>query len=178
VDGDLVALDIADGSEGWRTEFDAPAETTPTVDDGTVYVTDTAGTLHAHAVDDGAEQWTVQVEEPGRGTAAAVVADELYVGTDAALHALTTGGERRWQVSLAQATTPVVDTEAVYVGERGYESSNVFAFDREAGDERWRHYTNEKAISDYVQSGLRGPPTLVEGGLYAVAADGIHALGR
>lgn len=49
VDGDLVALDAADGSETWRTAFDAPAETTPSVAHGTAYVTDAAGTLHAVA---------------------------------------------------------------------------------------------------------------------------------
>jgi outer membrane protein assembly factor BamB len=178
VDGELIALDTADGTEVWRAGFDAPAETTPTVADGTVYVTDTDGTLHAVATTDGTERWTRDLGEPERGTAAAVVADELYVGTTSALHALTTDGERRWEFSLANATTPTVGTRAVYVGERGFEDRTVFAVDRIEGNERWQHETEEKGISDTIQAGVRGPPTLVERGVYVVAADGIRAFGR
>lgn len=178
VDGDLVALDVTDGSERWRVTFDAPAETTPTTADGMVYVTDTTGTLHAVSAADGTEQWAADVGEPVRGTAAAVADDEVYVGTESGLVALTTGGSDRWQFSLSRATSPTVGTDAVYVGGQGFESPSAFALDRETGKRRWRYATAEKAISDYVQAGVRGPPTLVEGGVYVVAADGMHALGR
>lgn len=178
VDGDLVVLDTADGEERWRAAFDAPAETTPTVADGTVYVTDTDGTLHAVAAADGTERWTADVGEPDRGTAAAVVDDEVYVGTGSGLHALTAGGETRWTFDATQAMTPTVDTDAVYVGEGGFEDRAVFAVDREDGTERWRHETDEQGISDTIQAGIRGPPTLVEGGVYVVAADGMRAFGR
>jgi outer membrane protein assembly factor BamB len=177
-DGDLVALGAADGSEVWRTALDASAETTPSVADETVYATDTAGTLHAVAAADGAERWTIEVGEPKRGAAVAVADDEVYVGTDSGLHAVTTGGERRWQFEMGRATTPTVGTDAVYVGERGFEKRSVFAVDRREGGHRWRRDTDRRGTSDTVQAGVRGPPTLVEGGVYVVADDGIRAFGR
>jgi len=176
-DGDLVALDAADGSEVWRTALDASAETTPSVADETVYATDTAGTLHAVAAADGAERWTIEVGEPERGAAVAVADDEVYVGTDSGLHAVTTGGERRWQFEMRRATTPTVGTDAVYVGERG--SRNDPCSPSTAGrGHRWRRDTDRRGTSDTVQAGVRGPPTLVEGGVYVVADDGIRAFGR
>lgn len=178
VDDDLVALSVVDGSETWRTTFGAPAETTPSVANGIVYVTDTDGILHAVAAEDGSEQWSTEVGEPDRGTAVAVVDDEVYVGTDTGLHAVTTDGTKRWEFNAGQATTPTVDTNAVYVGERGFDNRDVFAIDRTDGSKRWQYSTNERAISDTVQAGVRGPPTLVEGGMYVVAADGMYAFGR
>jgi len=49
---------------------------------------------------------------------------------------------------------------------------------REDGSERWRYTTEEQQVSDTIQVGVRGPPTPVDNGVYVVAADGIHALGR
>lgn len=178
VDGDLVALDVADGSEIWRIAFEAPAETTPSVANGTVYVTDTDGTLHAVTAAEGTEQWSVEVGEPERGTAAAIAGEEVYVGTETGLHAFTTDGTKRWQSDVTRATTPTVDTDIVYAGERGYDDRAVFALAREDGSERWQHGTDEQGISDTVQAGIRGPPTLVEGGVYVVAADGMYAFGQ
>ncbi|WP_380674534.1 PQQ-binding-like beta-propeller repeat protein [Salinigranum sp. GCM10025319] len=178
VDGDLVALETSDGTEAWRVSFDAPAETTPTVADGTAYVTDSGGVLHAVETADGTERWTIDVGEPERGTAATADDGEVYVGTDTGLHALTPDGEHRWEFSLSESTTPTVGARAVYVGERGFESRSVFAVDREDGTERWRRRTEQQGISDTIQAGIRGPPTLVDGGVYVVAADGIRAFGR
>lgn len=178
VDGDLVGLDVADGSEIWRTAFEAPAETTPSVANGTVYVTDGAGTFHAVTAADGTKRWSAEVGEPERGMAATIVDEEVYVGTETGLHALTTDGTKRWQSDVKRATPPTVDTDAVYVGERGYDERSVVALAREDGSERWQHGTDEQGISDTVQAGIRGPPTLVEGGVYVVAADGMYAFGR
>lgn len=176
--GDIIAFDTADGSEIWRVELDAPAETTPTVSDGTVYVTDTGGTLHAVRTADGRERWTADIGEPARGTAAAVAEDEVYVGTTSGLHSLTTTGEIRWQFDLTDGTTPTVDTDAVYVGERGFDNRAVYAVARADGSQRWTYNTEAKGISDTIQAGVRGPPTLVADGVYVVAADGIRAFGR
>jgi hypothetical protein len=49
---------------------------------------------------------------------------------------------------------------------------------RDDGSERWRYDTEEKQVSDTIQAGVRGPPTLVDNGVYVVAADGLDALGR
>jgi outer membrane protein assembly factor BamB len=87
-------------------------------------------------------------------------------------------GETRWQFDIANATTPTVDTDAVYVGENGFGNRAVYAVNREDGSERWRYTTEEQQVSDTIQAGVRGPPTLVDNGVYVVAADGIDALGR
>nr|WP_240940300.1 PQQ-binding-like beta-propeller repeat protein [Haloarcula argentinensis] len=133
VAGDIIAFDTADGSEIWRTQLDSPAKTTPTVSDGTVYVTDSGGMLYAVRTEDGSERWTADVGEPDRGTAAAVADGEVYVGTKSALYSFTTNGETRWQFDLADATTPPVDTDTVYVGESGFSNRAVYAVAREGG---------------------------------------------
>lgn len=176
--GDIRAYDLTDGSEVWQTEVDSPAETTPTVFDGAVYVTDSGGTLHAFRTADGSERWTADVDEPEEGTAVAVANGEVYVGTKSGLYSFTTDGETRWQFDVADATTPTVDTDTVYVGESGFDNRAVYAVSREDGSERWRYNTAEQQISDTIQAGIRGPPTLVESGVYVVAADGIRAFGR
>jgi len=178
VAGDIRAFDLTDGTGIWHTELDSPAETTPTVFDGRVYVTDSEGTLYAIETVDGSERWRANVDTPEEGTAAAVANDEVYVGTESGLHSLTTSGETRWQFDIANATTPTVDTDAVYVGENGFGNRAVYAVNREDGSERWRYTTEEQQVSDTIQAGVRGPPTLVDNGVYVVAADGIHALGR
>ncbi|WP_170845570.1 outer membrane protein assembly factor BamB family protein [Halorientalis persicus] len=178
VAGDIIAFNTTDGSEVWRTQLDSPAETTPTVSDGKVYVTDSEGTLHAVRTEDGSERWTADVGEPESGTAVAVADDEVYAGTKSRLSSLTTTGELRWEVDLTDALTPTVDTDAVYVGQSGFRNRAVYALARDDGSERWVHNTDEEQISDTVQAGVRGPPTLVEDGLYVVAADGMRAFGR
>ncbi|WP_424005164.1 PQQ-binding-like beta-propeller repeat protein (plasmid) [Haloarcula salina] len=178
VDGSLIALDTADGSEAWRKDFDTSANTTPSVSDGTVYVTDTGGTLHAIKREDGTERWTASVGEPEEGSAVAVTAEEVYVGTKSGLHSFTINGDSQWDFNLNHSTSPTVDEETVYVGEQGYEDRALYAVAREDGKELWRYETDRKKASDTVTGGLRSPPTLVKDGVYIVAADGIHALGR
>lgn len=77
-----------------------------------------------------------------------------------------------------ESASTTVDTDAVYVGETGFENRSIVALGREEGTERWRHQTAEQGISDTIQAGVRGPPTVVAGGLHVVAADGIRAFGR
>lgn len=178
VAGDIIAFNMTDGSEVWRTQLDSSAETTPTVADGTVYVTDSEGTLYAVRTEDGSERWRADVGEPERGTAAAVADGEVYIGTKSGLHSFTSNGETRWQFNLSDATTPTVDTEAVYVGESGSRNRTVYSIARADGSEQWTHNTDEEQISDTIQAGVRGPPTLVEDGLYVVAADGMRAFGQ
>ena len=177
VAGDLRALDPADGTLRWTHDLSAPAETTPTVANESVYVTDTEGTLHAVATD-GTEQWTASVGEPIRGSSVAVAGDEVYAGTETGLTALSTDGTQRWRGEARTATTPTVGTDAVYVGERGFEDRSVLAFGRDEGERRWEQRTEKQTISDYIQAGVWGPPTLVDGGVYVAAADGLYAFGR
>jgi outer membrane protein assembly factor BamB len=177
VAGDLRALDRSDGTVRWTHDLAAPAETTPTVADGSVYVTDSEGTLHAVATD-GSERWTASVGEPIRGSAVAVTDDEVYAGTKTGLTALSTDGARRWRGEARTATTPTVGSDAVYVGERGFDNRAVLAFGREAGERRWEQRTEKQTVSDTVQAGVWGPPTLVDGGVYVAAADGLYAFGR
>jgi outer membrane protein assembly factor BamB len=177
VAGDLRALDQSDGTVRWTHDLSAPAETTPTLADGSVYVTDTEGTLHAVSTD-GTERWTASVGEPIRGSAVAVAGEEVYAGTETGLTALSTDGTRRWRGEARRATTPTVGSDAVYVGERGFDNRSVLAFGRDEGERRWEQRTEKQTVSDYTQAGVWGPPTLVDGGVYVAAADGLYAFGR
>lgn len=176
--GTLYALALDDGSERWTADVD-PVTATAAVADGTVFVTSESGTLYAVRTDDGARRWTAAVGAVDRGSSPAVAADTVYVGSETGLHAVATDdGSERWSADIPSATAPAVGSDAVYVGSADFDDRGVYAVSREDGERRWSRRTDRQGISDTVQGGVRGQPTLVAGGVYVLAADGLHAFGR
>lgn len=169
-----------DGRERWRAELPAGVNATPAVADGTVYVHDMGGTLRALSAADGSERWRASVGDPVDGAAPAVDGETVYTGGSHGVYALSTAdGSRRWRFDAAgPVLTPAVGERAVYFGTTGFEDRAVHAVSAESGDQRWKYRTDQQQITDYVVAGVYSPPTLVEGGLYVVAADGMYAFGR
>jgi outer membrane protein assembly factor BamB len=175
--GALRALALADGSERFSADLGSPSRATPTVANGVIFVTDEDDTIHARSADDGSAVWTASVDTSGYG-GLATAGERLFVPAREAVVALDVAdGSERWRTAVDEPTTPAVGAETVYAGARGFEDRSVYALDPETGDVRWSHRTEEMQVSDQILGGIVGPPTPVAGGVYAVAADGLYALG-
>jgi outer membrane protein assembly factor BamB len=85
LNGTLVALDLADGSEQWRFELGAPAYASPALVDDVVYaVSEAGGLLHALDADSGEALWQYQTGRQGdyRSSSPVVLDGVLYVGSN------------------------------------------------------------------------------------------------
>lgn len=168
--GHVHALDAADGTLKWETQFETPVrDPTPTVvADGTVYVFDAEQSLRAFDADNGEERWTAAFDgESVSGWRPAVANDRAFVGSRDELHALDVAdGSDRWRIELDDddvAGPPAVVDGVVHVSDTG---GVVYAIDV-TGEERWRVD---------VDTQLRTGPVVANGRLY-VAGHELICLG-
>lgn len=131
-DGSVVALDRGDGTIRWLVEdLSEPSE--PAIAEGLVVVPTRTG-LHAFALDDGTEQWTL----PGDDADAApefygpvAYADGAFlVDKKAAAVAVAPDGTERWRA-------PDADVGAVADGTAYLVGDGFRAVDLATGDQRW-----------------------------------------
>ena len=174
-DGNVYALDAADGTEHWAVETGGPVRSSPTVTGETVYVGSTEGAVYALDVSDGSERWTVQTEGEVTGTPAvasrsgredAVVIGDV-AGTVHALGAET--GEHQWQF---HADGPVRSAPAVRDGTVciGTMNGSLYAIGTGDGAERWRFESRDR---------IRSSPAVTTDTVYVGSDDGtVHALER
>ncbi len=123
----VLVFDTDTGDEAWTVDGSGSGGgwlvSSPTVADGTVYVGDSDGTIHAFGAEDGDERWTVETGDSI--TSSPTVADgTVFVGSDDGhvygLHTET--GEADWSFS-ADAAIPfspiVVDGVVFFATEAG-----------------------------------------------------------
>ena len=176
----LTARDLADGSDLWSVEFDdngIPGG--PVVSGETVYVAPDDEGVFALATATGDQRWHYE------GETANVV---NHAASDSTAYLLDRGmlrvydaisGNERWSVSVGENShvsgpAPGVGSETIYLGTGGF-PADLLALSRSDGSERWRYQFPEVTITDYVTSGLQSQPTVVDGTVYANAADGLYA---
>lgn len=132
------------GNPGLAWRFDTGSEilASPIVAEGTVYVTNRSGFLHAVDAATGQQRWRVSVGEYVLRTTPTYHEGTLYVvaGFDTiALDAAT--GEERWRTTIRYAGTasPTVAGDEVYVvSQEGW----LYAFSTRDGSERWKVATD------------------------------------
>lgn len=122
----VIALDLQNGAERWRTAIDANNfGVSPAVADGVVYAAATQlkpcpdhdddcepeiwGKLYALGLADGAVRWSTALR-PDTRSAPAVAGDTVYVGDGDGVTAVARDGERLWQRTFAAD-----DEDAMYV---------------------------------------------------------------
>jgi outer membrane protein assembly factor BamB len=117
--GELLALDLVDGTVRWAVDTPSPKRgTRPVVGEDAVYL-GCSGRDHGRLVSrsraDGAERWTFAddnstVYEP------AVAGDRVYAGSnDDSLYALSRAGDLQWEVEMGSTVGSVaVDSDLVY----------------------------------------------------------------
>ncbi|MEO5710749.1 MAG: PQQ-binding-like beta-propeller repeat protein [Nocardioidaceae bacterium] len=100
--------------------------------DGTIYVVDSGGTLHAVRPEDGKDRWSVDTGAPVSGDLSVsplVLPDgDVVAGTGEGLAAWSPAGKRRWAVPLGDSLTSptTVDGRRIYVGST---SGQLYAVD-------------------------------------------------
>ncbi|WP_440007640.1 outer membrane protein assembly factor BamB family protein [Halomicrococcus sp. SG-WS-1] len=170
----LRALDAATGEERWRAELDAVDSSSPTVADGTVYVTtsDANGQAVCRAFDatTGEESWRLRLPSgkdapaPNSENVPPAVADGVaYFVDQETVYAVDAGtGDPAWQVSLDGIVdhAPTVADGTVYVCD-----GRVSALDADDGSVEW---TAEPAPPEEVR--LSQSPAVAGGTV--VVADG------
>lgn len=180
--GNLVAIDAASGRRRWTVELPRQSSGGPVLADGTLYVGDVGGTLHA-VTTTGETRWTRSLGAAvGRPT---VYGNVVYVLDDSGtIHGFTLDGDRCWREdrsgplegllgspSETADAAPAIDDSGVYAtilsGDRWDWTATVVAFDHD-GSERWTYTfpTRERA----------NPPAVVDGTLLVTAGDQLHAI--
>lgn len=139
--GRILCFDSRYGAEDWLYDVGARLTAPPTVADGTAYVPDWDGRVHALSVSDGGVRWSRRVGDgdhaPTFSEPVAVRDGVLYVGSRAGTTGLTAldadTGEERWHRSTAAVMAgPVVHGGRVVARTR----HAVLAFDLD-GTRRW-----------------------------------------
>lgn len=153
--GSISNGDIApQGNERWRTEIGAEITSSPTIDDGRVFVTTLDSRILAYSTEDGSLLW----ERQGHGPldASPIIADDrLYVAfRNSRLTALETDtGEVIWESLISNPLFSWVNVAdgSVYIS---CQDGMIQSFDAGTGEKRWEIDTGE---------GMFAPPSISEG---------------
>ncbi|SFR97664.1 Outer membrane protein assembly factor BamB, contains PQQ-like beta-propeller repeat [Halomicrobium zhouii] len=180
-----------DPAIAWQFDAQTPTmNTSPVVDDGTVYVAGSGDPGYVYAVDVRSGESTWRFEPAGYVSSSLALADDvLFFGTWGkrfyAVDAPT--GEELWSTEVGHrfgSSSPVVVGGTVYVGtigdgplvvsgdedEEQYEACALLALDAATGDERWRY--DDFGEKDNVDSS----PAVANGRVYFGGDDGVYAL--
>jgi outer membrane protein assembly factor BamB len=174
----LFGVERNDGDLEWEATLPARAGTVVAGDEQ-LYVADVEGTVHARRRATGQERWTESVAPSTSGAAPALNNRQLYVGASNGLHSLDAdNGRPRWHVEFEGPTPPpTVASGRVYVGSAA--DGTVRALLTLQGDSAWTVETGEGPLGDgETGRAVLAPPLPLSDGVFVVAADGVHALGR
>ncbi|SED91354.1 Outer membrane protein assembly factor BamB, contains PQQ-like beta-propeller repeat [Streptomyces sp. 3213] len=165
----VYAVDAYAQRRKWGARVaDSPVSGPSALSDGTLYVGNERGELHALDTSDGQRKWRHDTGSPIRA-APTVANGTVYVGNDdERLYALDAAtGEVRWRFTAMGPvrTTPAVTGTTVHFGS---DDGNVYAVDVLTGRERWRFPTGGPVASSPV----------IDGGVLYVGSDDtrLHAV--
>jgi len=137
-DGELFAIDAADGSVRWQVEIEQASYTGPVVGAETIALMGSDGLLQARSRADGSERWSVQFDDAAQNPPA--VADGVVYAVDESPFACraydAATGEALWDTDLGVGSDdrPAVDPKRVYVPN----GDTLDVLDRENGEIRRR----------------------------------------
>lgn len=171
-DGNLYAVDAADGTQQWQFETDQRCHEATAVGD-TVYLGCADGNLYAVDATTGDKQWQFQTDNPVLSSPA-VVKDTVYVGSrDRRLYAVdAANGSLKWQFETGGQidSSPAVVGRTVYVGSG---DNSLYALNETDGTQRWQFETGDQISSSPAVADGTVYIGSQDGNLYAVdAADG------
>jgi outer membrane protein assembly factor BamB len=141
-DGNVVALDPADGDRVWRTELDIILSAGPGVGGGTVAVAGYDGELVALSAEDGSEQWRINLESESLAKPLIYENNVIVYSIDGRLRVFSVfDGRELWVFeqevpALTQrgSSTPIVVGNSIITG---FDNGRVLAVDIADGVLEW-----------------------------------------
>lgn len=142
IDGNVVALNPANGKEHWRTKLDMELSSGPGVGESLVVVVGSDGYIIALDTDSGAERWRANIT--GESLARPVIKDDVVIvlTIDNRLRALSAfDGSERWifeqstpLLTMRGSATPAVIGSTVFAG---FDNGRLAAINISSGDVVW-----------------------------------------
>ncbi|MDH3273804.1 MAG: outer membrane protein assembly factor BamB [Gammaproteobacteria bacterium] len=142
IDGNVVALNPANGKEHWRTKLDMDLSSGPGVGESLVVVVGSDGYIIALDADSGAERWRANIT--GESLARPVIKDDVVIvlTIDNRLRALSAfDGSERWifeqstpLLTMRGSATPAVIGSTVFAG---FDNGRLAAINISSGDVVW-----------------------------------------
>ncbi len=172
-DGDLVAIDAADGKRVWKRNLGAHLESSPLAVGGTLYLGDDKANLVAVRAADGAVRWRLNTPgaikaSPSHHDGRIFVAD--YEGTMFSVDAES--GKLIWRTNTTAVrpfgeggfySSPAVGFGNVYAAR---DDGTVYAFDQRSGEVRWFFRTGDYVYGSPAIAEVPGTPPSVYIGSY------------
>ena len=150
--GEVVAFKRKTGEEAWRKRFDSPILTSPTINQGKLFVPFLNGFVRSFDVNNGKMLWETQLPQPITGHL--TFADgKLFIPASQSLFALNEKGEVIWQRKLGGnlESRPLIKGKNLYIGAW---DKNLYAINIENGEIIWQ---KEQARSRYYSPATCSP---------------------
>jgi outer membrane protein assembly factor BamB/predicted phosphodiesterase len=150
--GEVVAFKRKTGEEAWRKRFDSPILTSPTINQGNLFVPFLNGFVRSFDVNNGKMLWETQLPQPITGHL--TFADgKLFIPASQSLFALNEKGEIIWQRKLGGnlESRPLIKGKNLYIGAW---DKNLYAINIENGEIIWQ---KEQARSRYYSPATCSP---------------------
>jgi outer membrane protein assembly factor BamB/predicted phosphodiesterase len=150
--GEVVAFKRKTGEEAWRKRFDSPILTSPTLNQGKLFVPFLNGFVRCFDVNNGKMLWETRLPQPITGHL--TFADgKLFIPASQSLFALNEKGEIIWQRKLGGnlESRPLIKGKNLYIGAW---DKNLYAINIENGEIIWQ---KEQARSRYYSPATCSP---------------------
>ncbi|HMJ46465.1 MAG TPA: PQQ-binding-like beta-propeller repeat protein [Ferruginibacter sp.] len=171
-DGRLYALNVADGSQKWRSATTTNGSfftANPLIKNGVVYIGDYGGRCHAYNANDGSSKWSYDIPSPYKNINSTPILDGntiYFASYDGKIYALDAGnGSYKW--ASASTGNPISSgmslvNGTIYVGA----IPKVYAFNATTGTIKW--ITPTPVYTQFTSS-----PTVVDNSVFIGGEDGI-----
>lgn len=189
--GWVYSLDAETGEVNWRFEPGIEVVSTPAVGQDTVYVGSSNGKLYALDRTDGSERWHYEATDLIWSSPTLAFGTVFFADWDSKVYAVDAqSGAEQWtyrSFGTYISGSTAVDEDSVYFGHTPANAppdptrtnAEVFALDRETGEERWAYLTEALEIGsspaitdDMLYIGAHSQVDEGGTGIYALTKDG------
>jgi outer membrane protein assembly factor BamB len=178
MDGSVVALDAASGSERWQATTGGYCHSSPVIADDTLIVGSADAHVYAFDATTGVPRWRFPTKGPVYASAAVARGVAAIASGDGSVYGISVDdGTLRWRFPLPPGPSAFAQSPAATDGERffiGAWDRHVYALDVATGREVWRYLATP---SGFYYSAAIAAPAVADGRLFIPSNDNVlHAL--